>query len=422
MIEFYINSGFYRMKPIYNVNEKGCDLMHYTEKYSFLIPPGEDHFNEEHQNENWKALEKILTESSITGNGTQIEKIDENGTIKITFNDQSSTIFYPMEDNGDVSIEHYNPDGTLNKEEIRKAWETIAGTNLRLDFILKHSNARDDALWTALAEAGISVNNVMSSPQFNPTILDASDSIRPRDRWIDKTIKTKVVWGDQSYTEYTLLANGKTQTQKYDNNGNLLETGYLSSYTDNLIATNVRIAQLEKKFEFLTMELQRFNIPIPGSLFTPIGGNIDQAIRGCEFSPLSGTTGDNTVLGYYTFDQIMTGFYSLSAHIIASANHGYHILRFQILDGDNNGRIIATCDIKASFLNPYKNNNGVITAGMYEGVVGFAFHHQSSSDANRRITVRVSTINISGVAACDVNLDYIILNHAQTAFGGSYVY
>lgn len=395
--------------------------MLYTKKYSFSIPPGEDYYTIEDENRNWKLLEDILTEASVTGKGTKIEKIDDDGTIKITFDDNSSTIFYPMKPNGDVVIKYYDKDGGFEKEEVRKAWETIAGTNLRIDAVLKHSDDRDDAIWTALGEAGISVPNTMSVLQYNSTILDAGDSARANDKWLDKTNRSRVVWADNTYTEYTLLPNGRTEAKKYNSGGTLLSTETLDSYTKNIIATNVRIAQLEKRFEVLLMELQRFNIPVPGSLFTRVSGTVNQAVVGCEFSPISGTTGANTVLGYYTFDQIMLGYYSVSAHVLATANYRNTILRFQVLDGGNDGRVIATCDIAASFLNPRKNGNGAVVSGMYEGVVGFAFRHQGAKDAARRITIRVSTVATSGVAACTAHLDYIILNHAQVAFGGSYV-
>lgn len=394
-----------------------------TDKYGFFTPQGEEYYDNEHQNHNWDTLEKILIEASVPNSGTIIQKL-ENGSLKILFPDGTYSIYDPMKETGEINVNTYNKDGALTDEQIAYAWESIAGTHLRIDYVINLISQKDDAIWTILGESGIAVQNTMTTYQFNRSPLDTADTVSADDTWLDKEIKVKVLWVDSSYTDYVLLPNGRTKVYQYDKGGNLESETELPTFTKNIIMTNVRIAQMEKKFELLTMELQKFNIPIPGSLFTVVDGVTNEAVSNCEFSPLHGTNEDAKVMGYYTFDSIMRGTYAVSARIVSTTNISSQILKFEVLDGDNTGRVIATCQIKGSDLDAVLDKDGNVVANAYSHTVGFGFKLDNSADEKRRMTVRVTSGSGGSTSGkiTDIYLDYIILHRGQPAFGAAYAY
>lgn len=224
--------------------------MQNTDKYNFRIPEDPDFYDQGDQNNNWIILEKLLTDASI-GSTSNIEKLPD-GSIKITYNDESYTIYHPMDSDGMVLKEDFDKNNVMINSYIENAIANMAGINLRIDDLINNLNKKYKEIMNLLLAAAV---------KWDVT----SDIIPVNQTWIDRNKnEIRVNRSDGTFSIFIKENNGSTTENIYNADGTLGSSIKNVRFERDLIRTNVHIAQLERELDILRKEISDEWITIYG--------------------------------------------------------------------------------------------------------------------------------------------------------------
>ncbi len=359
--------------------------MNLTDKYNFRMPEGLDLYNEADQNKNWHEIEKILSEASI-GSTSTIEKL-ENGDIKVTYVDNTYTIYHTIGSDGTISREEYDSNGVLVSSKIEDAMSTIMGVNMRINDVIKDVLEKYNELMGILWSSGVK--------QDGKTILTEV----PQDWEHRNNVVIKANYPNGDYGIFSVDANGNTSEIRYNSSGEQISSNTNVDFASNLILTNVRIAQLEKTVSNLQDKLKSESETgyfHDKTLFngTKVTDNGRPVIR-AKANALSVTP---IVSFSHTIDG---GMYAFSLRCRSTLSFNAALIHVIIMDGQSK---IADAIINA---NNFKNNNKYYT---------FSFIFNTISHFNSSLTISLEILNTGGPSP-DVFFDYFNLKRITTGIG-----
>lgn len=359
--------------------------MNLTDKYKFRMPEGSDLYNETDQNVNWHEIEQILSEASI-GSTSTIEKL-ENGDIKVTYVDNTYTIYHPIGNDGTISREEYDSNGVLISSKIEDAMATIMGVNMRINSVIDELNEKYAELMGILWSSGVK--------QDGKTVL----SEIPQDWEHRNDILIKANHPNGDYSIFRIDENGDTHEVRYNSSGSQISTNNDVDFSTNLITTNVRIAQLEAKVSNLQDQLKsetetgyfHNKTLINGTKVTDNGRPVIRSkANALSINPIVSFT--------HTIDG---GMYAFSLRCRSTLSFNSPLIHVVIMDAASK---IADAVINAS---NFKSNDKYYT---------FSFVFNTISHFNPVLTISLELLNTGGPSP-DVFFDYFNLKRITTGIG-----
>lgn len=361
--------------------------MQTTDKNDFLLPEGEDYYNENDRNENWRKLDGLLSKFGV--NGSSIEKLPD-GSIKITFVDNTYTIYQPMEPDGSTTIKDYDKDGNIIDERVENAMVTLVGVNLRIDNLIKNLDDKYEEIMNLLWAAAVKW-------ELSSSIIPIDQSWENRDK-----NQVRVNRSDGTYSIFTRQPNGTTIEHRYNSNGALLSTNNAVRFERDFIRTNVRIVQLENdlkslkneiKNEWMTLYAYQFSL-VSGTPLIQGGRSIAQILANGSISRVLGT---KTVA-------IEGGTYSCTVRIRSTMKINANLVQAIILD--KSGRTLAN----ASF-----HGSNFTNAAIY---YSFSFAFCTIDNYSTEITITLQTYPTGGPTPT-LLFDTVRLKQISTGIGSS---